>query len=195
VPAEEAPESCKIIASQADRVTVIVRHLLDFARRRTPNRAEADLRELSERAALLLASLARKSNVKVVFDEDSNRVQAKVDASQIEQAVTNLVINAVHAMPKGGTVTVATRNTRAAPPSAPEEERDCAVIEIRDEGEGIPETHLDRIFEPFFTTKGVGEGTGLGLSVTHGIIEDHEGWMTASSELGKGSVFTLYLPV
>jgi signal transduction histidine kinase len=195
VPAEEAPESCKIIASQADRVTVIVRHLLDFARRRTPNRAEADLRELSERAALLLASLARKSNVRVVFDEESNRVQAKVDASQIEQAVTNLVINAVHAMPKGGTVTVATRNTRAAPPSAPEAERDCAVIEIRDEGEGIPATHLERIFEPFFTTKGVGEGTGLGLSVTHGIIEDHEGWMTASSELGKGSIFTLYLPV
>ena len=98
-------------------------------------------------------------------------------------------------MPKGGQVTVATRNTRAAPPSAPDDVRDCAVIEIRDEGEGISEEHLDRIFEPFFTTKEVGEGTGLGLSVTHGIIEDHEGWLTAASELGKGSTFTLYLPV
>lgn len=195
VPKEEAPEGCKIIAEQADRVTRIVRQLLDFARRRAPKRAEAELRELSERAASLLSTLARKSNVEVVLDPLSAPVRANVDAAQIEQAVTNLVINAVHAMPKGGTITVATRNTRAAPPSTPEVERDCAVIEIADEGEGISGEHLDRIFEPFFTTKSVGEGTGLGLSVTHGIIEDHEGWMTASSELGKGSIFTLYLPV
>ncbi len=195
VPEKDAPESCKIIAAQADRVTKIVRQLLDFARRRPPNRSIAELRELAERAASLLSTLAKKSNVDVVVDPKSKPVRANVDAAQIEQAVTNLVINAVHAMPRGGKVTVATRNTFAAPPSSPGEERECAVIEIRDEGEGIPEDHMGRIFEPFFTTKGVGEGTGLGLSVTHGIIEDHEGWMTATSELGKGSTFTLYLPV
>jgi signal transduction histidine kinase len=194
IPKEEAAQSCTIIAAQAARVTVIVRHLLDFARRRTPKRARAELRSLTERAATLLSALARKSNVDVVVDEASEPVHANVDASQIEQAITNLVINAVHAMPRGGTVTVATRNTRAAPPSDADNERDCAVIEIRDEGNGIAKDHLDRIFEPFFTTKGVGEGTGLGLSVTHGIIEDHEGWMTATSEIGKGSTFTLYLP-
>jgi signal transduction histidine kinase len=131
----------------------------------------------------------------VVVDPESKPVRANVDASQIEQALTNLVINAVHAMPKGGTITVATRNTSAAPPGNPEVERECAVIEVADEGEGIPQEHIDRIFEPFFTTKGVGEGTGLGLSVTHGIIEDHDGWMTATSVPGKGSTFTLYLPV
>jgi signal transduction histidine kinase len=195
VPKDDAPESCKIIAAQADRVTSIVRQLLDFARRRTPKRAEAELRELSERATSLLSTLAKKSNVRVVVDPNSEPVRANVDASQIEQAITNLVINAVHAMPDGGTVTVATRNTRAAPPSDPGAERDCAVIEISDEGAGIPTEHIGRIFEPFFTTKGVGEGTGLGLSVTHGIIEDHEGWMTAKSELGSGSTFTLFLPV
>jgi signal transduction histidine kinase len=195
VPTSDAPESCKIIAAQADRLTIIVRQLLDFARRRVPKRAEAELRELAERAASLLATLAKKRNVEVVIDPESKPVRANVDAAQIEQAVTNLVINAVHAMPKGGTVTVATRNTRAAPPSNPDAERDCAVIEIKDDGEGISEEHLSRIFEPFFTTKGVGQGTGLGLSVTHGIIEDHEGWMTAASEVGKGSTFTLYLPV
>lgn len=195
VPASDAPESCRIIAAQADRVTLIVRQLLDFARRRVPNRAEADLNELSERAASLLSTLTKKKNVDVTVDADEAPVRAKVDSAQIEQAVTNLVINAVHAMPNGGTITVATRNTRAAPPGSPNEERDCAVIEIRDEGEGIPDEHLLRIFEPFFTTKSVGEGTGLGLSVTHGIIEDHEGWMTATSKVGKGSTFTLYLPV
>ncbi len=194
VPKDEAPESCKIIAAQADRVTAIVRQLLDFARRRTPRRAEAELRELSERAASLLSTLAKKSNVRVVVDPTSEPVRANVDAAQIEQAITNLVINALHAMPGGGTVTVATRNTRAAPPSTPDIERECAVIEIRDEGAGIPDEYIGRIFEPFFTTKGVGEGTGLGLSVTHGIIEDHEGWMSAKSELGSGSTFTLYLP-
>jgi signal transduction histidine kinase len=192
---DEAPESCRIIAGQADRVTLIMRQLLDFARRRTPKRAETELRDLTERATSLLSTLAKKAGVTLVIEPVSEPVHANVDTAQIEQAITNLVINAVHAMPHGGTVTVATRNTRAAPPSSPEEERNCAIIEIKDEGEGIPDTHIGRIFEPFFTTKGVGEGTGLGLSVTHGIIEDHEGWLTASSELGKGSTFTLYLPV
>ena len=194
VPKEDASASCTIIAAQADRVTLIVRHLLDFARRRAPNRASADLSELTARAAALLSSLAKKSNVQVVVEGAADAVHANVDANQIEQAITNLVINAVHAMPSGGTVTVATRNDRAAPPSDQDRARECAVIEIRDEGEGITEENLGRIFEPFFTTKDIGEGTGLGLSVTHGIIEDHEGWMTASSELGKGSVFTLFLP-
>lgn len=194
VPKEDAQASCSIIAAQAARVTLIVRHLLDFARRRAPKRARADLGELTERTATLLASLAKKSNVKVLVERQESEVHANVDANQIEQAITNLVINAVHAMPKGGTVTVATRNGRAAKVSAPADEHDCAIVEIRDEGEGITAEHLDRIFEPFFTTKGVGEGTGLGLSVTHGIIEDHEGWMTATSEVGKGSVFTLFLP-
>ena len=194
VPKEDAPESCRIIAAQADRVTAIVRQLLDFARRRVPKRADAELRELSERAASLLSTLAKKSNVRVVVDPKSEPVHANVDAAQLEQAITNLVINAVHAMPAGGTVTVATRNTRAAAPSAPEVELDCAVIEVRDEGTGISEEHIGRIFEPFFTTKGVGEGTGLGLSVTHGIVEDHEGWMSAKSHVGEGSTFTLFLP-
>jgi signal transduction histidine kinase len=195
VPTDDAPASCKIIAAQADRVTKIVRQLLDFARRRTPKRAEAELRDVVERAASFLSTLAKKRNVNVIVDASSKPVRANVDSAQIEQALTNLVMNAVHAMPEGGTVTVATRNTRAAPPSSPDTKRDCAVIEVKDEGDGISEEHLGRIFEPFFTTKGVGEGTGLGLSVTHGIIEDHEGWMTAASVVGEGSTFTLYLPV
>jgi signal transduction histidine kinase len=194
VPVGEAPASCKIIAAQADRLTLIVRQLLDFARRRAPKRAEAELQDVVERAASLLSTLARKQNVTLTVVPSGSPVRAMVDGAQIEQAVTNLVVNAVHAMPGGGTVTVATRNTRAAPPSSPEAPRACAIIEIRDQGEGISEEHLSRIFEPFFTTKGVGEGTGLGLSVTHGIVADHDGWMTASSTPGEGSTFTLFLP-
>lgn len=195
VPKEEAPESAKIIATQADRVTKIVRQLLDFARRRPPKRAEADLRELADRATHLLGALAKKANVKLAVAENDESVRVNVDVGQLEQALTNLVINAVHAMPKGGNVTVATRNEVAAPPSAPDAPRACAVIEVKDQGTGISKEHLERIFEPFFTTKAVGEGTGLGLSVTHGIVQDHEGWMTAESKEGEGSTFRMFLPL
>jgi signal transduction histidine kinase len=195
IPPEGAAESAKIIVAQTDRVTKIVRQLLDFARRRAPKRADAELCDLAEHTTGLLAALAKKRGVALVVDRKDAPVAATVDVAQIEQALTNLVINAIHAMPKGGTVTLSARRDRAAPPSDAARVRDCAVLEIRDEGEGITRENLERIFEPFFTTKAVGEGTGLGLSVTHGIMEDHGGWMSATSEPGKGSTFTLYLPV
>jgi signal transduction histidine kinase len=187
VPPEEAPASAKIIASQTERVTKIVRQLLDFARRRAPNRAEIDVGELAERTAQLLEALAKKARVEVKVKHEK-AVRAKVDATQIEQAITNLVINAVHAMPEGGMVTVTARHGDA-------RDRKCAVLEIADTGAGIPKEMLDRIFEPFFTTKAIGDGTGLGLSVTHGIVEDHEGWMDVESEVGKGTTFKVFLPV
>ncbi|MBX3187931.1 MAG: HAMP domain-containing protein [Labilithrix sp.] len=195
VPPEDAAASAQIIATQTDRVTKIVRQLLDFARRRTPKRVDAELCDLAEHTTSLLAALARKRGVNLVVDRKESPVAATIDVAQIEQAVTNLVINAVHAMPNGGTVTLTARREDAAPPVGDAKPRPCAVLEVRDEGEGISAENLERIFEPFFTTKAVGEGTGLGLSVTHGILEDHGGWLNATSELGKGSTFTLYLPV
>lgn len=194
VPPEEAPESARIIASQAERVTKIVRQLLDFARRRTPKRAETDLADLADRTSQLLGALAKKSKVEVKV-EPAAQVKLMVDPAQIEQALTNLVINGIHAMPDGGELTIAVREDEAAPVSDPDKKLKCAVVEISDTGVGISEENLPRIFEPFFTTKGVGEGTGLGLSVTHGIIEDHGGWMQATSDVGKGTQFTIYLPV
>ncbi len=194
VPAAEAPESAKIIVSQTERVTKIVRQLLDFARRRTPKRAEADLTELAERTSHLLSALAKKSRVEMKVAA-GGKVKANVDAAQIEQALTNLVINGIHAMPDGGDLTIAVSQADAAPERAPELVRRCAVIEVADTGTGITPEHLERIFEPFFTTKGVGEGTGLGLSVTHGIAEDHGGWLHAESTIGEGTRFQLYLPL
>ena len=194
VDATEAPENAKIIVSQTERVTKIVRQLLDFARRRTPKRAEADLGELAERTSQLLSALAKKSRVDVKVALEG-RVKLRIDVTQIEQAITNLVINGIHAMPDGGELLIKVREDDAAPERAPELIRRCAIVEVADTGTGISPENLERIFEPFFTTKGVGKGTGLGLSVTHGIVEENGGWMTAESTVGEGTRFQLYLPV
>lgn len=190
---EEAPESAKIIVAQAERVTKIVRQLLDFARRRTPKLAETDLGELAERTSHLLSALAKKSRVNMSV-KAPDKVRLKIDGAQIEQAITNLVINGIHAMPDGGELTITVTEAMAAPARAPERVRRCAIVEVADTGVGISPENLERIFEPFFTTKGVGKGTGLGLSVTHGIVEDHDGWMKAESTVGQGTRFWLYLP-
>ncbi|MBX3233939.1 MAG: HAMP domain-containing histidine kinase [Labilithrix sp.] len=195
VPLEEAPANAKIIRSQTERVTKIVRQLLDFARRRVPNRTETDLAELAERTMHLLTALAKKSRVELRVDA-AERVKLKVESSQIEQALTNLVINGIHAMPDGGELVIVVREEKeAASPDEPGVLKRCAVLEVTDTGVGISRENLERIFEPFFTTKAVGEGTGLGLSVTHGIVADHGGWMTATSTVGAGTRFTVYLPV
>ncbi|MFO0740520.1 MAG: HAMP domain-containing sensor histidine kinase [Labilithrix sp.] len=194
VPVEDAPASAKIIHSQTERVTKIVRQLLDFARRRVPNRTEVDLYELADRTTQLLSALAKKARVDVKVTPVEN-VKVKIDSAQIEQALTNLVINGIHAMPDGGDLTITVKEEQAAPRDQPDRVKRCAVVEVSDSGVGISDANLERIFEPFFTTKGVGEGTGLGLSVTHGIVADHGGWMMATSKEGEGSRFTLYLPV
>jgi signal transduction histidine kinase len=194
VPPEEAPENAKIIVTQTERVTSIVRQLLDFARRRSPKRARTNLTEIADRTRSLLSALAKKSRVEL-RTEPLDPAFAEVDAAQIEQAVTNLVINAIHAMPDGGEVTITTGSRDAAPPAEPDQPKRCAVLEVRDTGVGISRENLERIFEPFFTTKSVGDGTGLGLSVTHGIVEDHGGWMQAESTPGEGSRFTIFVPL
>lgn len=191
---EEAPENAKVIVAQTERVTKIVRQLLDFARRRAPQRTETDVRELAERTANLLAPLAKKTNVSVVVEE-GEAVKANIDAAQIEQALTNIVMNGIQAMPDGGTLTIGVRTEEASSPERPDVRKKCAVIWVKDTGIGISEENLARISEPFFTTKGVGVGTGLGLSVTHGFLQDHGGWMTAESTVGSGTKFTMYLPL
>ncbi|HEY8927475.1 MAG TPA: HAMP domain-containing sensor histidine kinase, partial [Polyangia bacterium] len=121
-------------------------------------------------------------------------IGARGDATQVEQALTNLVVNAIQASPEGGEVTVEACLTRAAPPSDPAGvERVFARVDVRDRGAGIAPEHGPRIFEPFFTTKDVGEGTGLGLSVAYGIARDHGGWIAVDSVPGQGTCFSLFL--
>jgi two-component system, NtrC family, sensor kinase len=193
--AEEVEGNARIIVEQADRMTRIIRQLLDFARRRGAQKAPADLSAIAREAIALLHPIAAKRRVDIAFEDRVDGARVEVDATQIQQALTNLVMNGVHAMEDGGDLSVRLSRARVKPPPAHGgDEDDYFVIVVSDRGKGIAPEHLSRVFEPFFTTKDVGEGTGLGLSVTWGLVEEHGGWIDVESEVGEGATFTVYLP-
>lgn len=181
---EEVRSAAQVIRSQADRMTRIVRQLLDFARRRAGERTRVDLRELSRTTAALLRPLAEKRRVTISAPDGAPAI-ALADASQLQQALTNLVVNAIHATPPGESVDL----------DAFESQRGDEVgVRVVDRGAGIADDVLPRIFDPFFTTKEVGEGTGLGLFVAHGIVAEHGGRIEVESTCGRGSHFAIVLP-
>ncbi|MFL5344290.1 MAG: sensor histidine kinase [Hyalangium sp.] len=191
---EEVGECARIISQQAQQMTRIIRQLLDFARRRAPQRNPEQLFNLVTRTLSLLQPMAYKRGVKLT-PEVPEALMLEVDAGQIQQVLTNLVMNGLQAMKNPGALRVRAEPTRATPPAdVGGPEADWVRLDVEDEGEGISPEVLPHIFEPFFTTKDVGEGTGLGLSVSYGIIRDHGGWIAVRSELGRGSCFSIYLP-
>ena len=189
---EEVREAGATIVAQVNRMSRLVRQLLDFSRRRS-SRRDVALSQVAEGARGLLASIAKKQGVTIaVVVKNDGMVLA--DPTQLEQAVTNLVANALQAMPRGGelTLTVSTAEDAVSPDST--RTLRAAVLEVSDTGAGIAPDVLSRIFEPFYTTKPEGHGTGLGLSVASGIAADHGGFIRAHSTPGRGSTFALYLP-
>ncbi|WP_375770605.1 HAMP domain-containing histidine kinase [Archangium gephyra] len=191
---DETRECALIITQQVQHMTGIIRQLLDFARRRTPQRAPEDLTELVARTLRLLHPMATRRGI-ILASEAEGPLRLDVDGGQLQQALTNLVVNGIHAMKRPGTLRVKLGRARALPPAelgGPEAE--WVRLDVLDEGEGISPETLPRVFEPFFTTKDVGEGTGLGLSVSYGLIRDHGGWISVSSEPGRGSCFSIFLP-
>ncbi len=191
----EVIDKARIIAEQVDRMTKLIRQLLDFARKRELQPSDVDLRVLVTRATTLLDPIARKGGVSLNVTGAAEPVSARVDLEQLTQVVMNLVMNAVHASPPGGVVSIALGRAPALPPAEDGRgEQQCSRIQVCDEGTGIPTAAQPHIFEPFFTTKDIGEGTGLGLSVAYGIVKDHGGWIDVVSRPGEGSVFTVWLP-
>jgi two-component system, NtrC family, sensor kinase len=186
--------SARVVLDQTARMADILRQLLDFARRRPAQKAPTEVQGLTQKAVALLDGLARKRGVSLGFDARSApRVHA--DSGQMQQALANLIVNAIDAMPRGGPVTISVGRERVrAPADAGGAETDCARIDVVDRGEGIGADALPHIFEPFFTTKRVGEGTGLGLSVAYGIVREHQGWIDVDSAPGKGSRFSIFIP-
>ncbi len=193
---EESVECARIIADQADRMAGIVRQLLDFARQRRGEKRPGDLCDVARQSVDLLQPLAVKQRLSLECHAPTAGVVARIDESQIHQALTNLVLNAIQAGPQGGrvTVTVASRREADESPLRSDHPGPWAVIDVQDEGPGIAAEALPQVFDPFYTTKPVGEGTGLGLSVSLGIAVEHGGWISVESTPGRGSCFHLWLP-
>ncbi len=177
------------VASSADelshlvgRATALTRQLLLFARRGVTKPEKLELNELIGSAAAMLSRLVR-ANVHFTVTPTDEPLPITGDAGQLEQVLMNLVVNAVDAMPEGGELEIRTGGGD-----------DLVWFEVADTGAGIPPDIREKIFEPFFTTKGADRGTGLGLSVVHGIVTQHGGSIAVTSDPGRGATFRVELP-
>jgi signal transduction histidine kinase len=202
---EVAKQYAQIVLDSSERMDRIIRQLLTFARRRGPEKTRCDLLEMARQSSEMVRPLARKKSIEVrVVSDSGDEAIAAADAMQLQQALTNLLVNAIQASAEGASVELRVESVRARPPpdvvggggggGGGREESDFLCLHVKDEGSGITAENLEHIFEPFFTTKAVGDGTGLGLSVAYGIVRDHGGWIAVESEIGHGSRFSLYLP-
>jgi signal transduction histidine kinase len=190
---DDARRNGQIIEDQAARMTLIIRQLLDFARARESKRAATNARDLVERVVRLLQPLAEKQRSVLSFGTLNEGARIDVDSGQLEQVLTNLTVNALQALQSGGVVRFAVYARQPAP-QPDDVGGEYVVIEVDDSGPGMAPQVMARVFEPFFTTKEVGEGTGLGLSVAYGIVQEHGGFFTVDSAPGRGSRFCVHLP-
>ncbi len=175
-----------LMGSEVKRSSDIVSNLLAFSRKSKLEFSDVAVHTLLERSVLLSHHKLELQNIRVLMDFPSESPVVLGDFNQLQQCILNLIFNAADAMPEGGTLTIACSvnpGTR------------CAEIRVQDTGRGIAPEHLPKIFDPFFSTKQEGKGLGLGLSVVYGIIDRHKGSITAESEPGKGTVFTIQLPL
>ncbi len=171
-----------IIRKETRRVNALLTDLLGFARPRKPERRPTDLRALVDSVVALVSHTAEQSGIGIRKLAPPSLPPVEIDPEQMKQVVLNLAINAIQAMPAGGTLEIRIERTGAG-----------VMLSIRDEGQGVPADDLDRIFDPFFTTKE--HGTGLGLSVAHQIVTQHGGGIDASRNPDKGMTFRVVLPL
>jgi len=181
---EKERERLDVIIRETTRVREIVRGLLDFAREAPSNQARLDVTEVLRQSIQLIRSQKALQHIRIEEHLAAPGTEIVGDRNRLLQVFLNLALNACEAMQKGGTLTVST--------SAAEER---LVVSFEDTGCGIPPEHLDHIFDPFFTTKSVGSGTGLGLSVSYGIVEQHGGRLEVHSLPGEGTRFDVFLPM
>ncbi|MDJ0765832.1 MAG: ATP-binding protein [Myxococcota bacterium] len=193
---EEARNCARIVVEQTEKVTKIIRQILDFSRRGEKQKSNESLDRIAGEMVMLLSPVAVNRGIYLEFETSGAAVyEAHVDRSQIQQVLANLIVNGIQAAKAGGRVHVRLALERATNPDVEGgEPRSYWALSIRDDGDGIPENIRQRIFEPFFTTKASGSGTGLGLAISREIIREHGGWIDATSEPESGACFTFYLP-
>jgi two-component system NtrC family sensor kinase len=185
-PAEDPRHAdLSVIVSETKRCKRIVSDLLNFSRQQQVIAQPTDLNEIMQEIIELAPRRIKTVETRVVGDLDPHLPLIQADPHQLRQVFLNLAANGVEAMPNGGTVTIRTRNGPAG----------MVTVEIQDEGIGIKDEDRSKLFTPFYTTKPIGKGTGLGLAIVYGIIKMHSGQIRVQSEVGKGSTFTVSLPV
>jgi signal transduction histidine kinase len=171
------------ILEESKRIDGLVNSILDFARPKEPRLVSCDLREILEKIILLLSPRSHTLGVHIRKEIPQTPFRVSIDPDQIRQAITNLGVNALEAMPNGGVLKI----------SVIADQQNNVFIRFSDTGKGIPKEAQAKVFDPFFTTKE--GGTGLGLSIAHRIITQHGGTITLEGGEGKGSTFTIVLPL
>ncbi|MGD0836210.1 MAG: ATP-binding protein [Polyangia bacterium] len=192
----EVQKNAEIIAVQVDRIAKIINQVLDSARKSRPTGGELDVLRTVRETLEFVDEHLKQQGITVELKSEPELRPIPGNADEIQQVCLNLIMNAIHAMPRGGqlgvTVEYVIRRKEGldlAPPSP------FVMLSISDTGPGVPPADRARIFDAFFTTKEAGEGTGLGLPVSHGIIKDHDGWMEVGDRPGGGAVFRVFLPL
>ena len=192
---KEASDDLRVIAESTERVRTIIRDLLDFSRQSELHLARADVCDLVETSVKLVRNQAAAKGIDLVEDIPANLPHKAIDFSQMQSVLINLLLNAIDATDHGGTISISvSRSLSSAQTAAREFDAPGFEISVRDNGKGIDPEHMRRLFDPFFTTKKAGEGTGLGLAVSLGIVERHGGNIRVQSEPGRGSTFVVWLP-
>jgi hypothetical protein len=173
------------VRTQAERATNIVNNLLNFSRTGSATEfAEINIARVLDDTLQLLEPQFRRNQIEIVRSYDEDVPQAYANAGKLQQVFTNLILNARDAIPDGGRITVSTSTSEDGSP----------VVEIADTGIGIAPENVAKIYDPFYTTKGVGQGTGLGLAVSYGIVQEHAGHISVDSMPGRGTTFRITLP-
>jgi two-component system NtrC family sensor kinase len=183
---QEAMQCLELIAGESRRCGDLVKNLLTFSRTAPMNVETTDLNAVMDRSVRLVQHQLEMNGIQLQLDLATDLPHVQCDPAQIEQVVLALVMNSIDAMPRGGNLWLRTRLN---------DSRDEVEIQVRDDGMGIPADILPQLFEPFLTTKESGHGVGLGLAISRGIIERHNGHIEVQSEAGKGTTFTITLPL
>ena len=186
---EDLIETLRVIQRQNNKIGQIISGLQAFSRQGSFSPDWVDVNQTVHTALRLVENTLQNQDIVYQAELEDSLPRVFLDPIRIEQVFLNLFNNAIEAMPGGGVLTVSTTL------ETDQTDEDWMVIRVRDTGTGIEKEHLTQLFDPFFTTKEVGEGTGLGLSVSYGLIQEHGGRIEVSSQPGKGSEFQIYLPV
>lgn len=187
-PAERRERWLQIIDAQVDAIARIVRQLLTLARPFNLQREAVQVTQLIHGVVDLIQPEATANQISIIL-ATSNQLQVDVDRNLFHQVLLNLCLNALHAMPPGGSLRIDTRHDEQQ-----KDGRSFIALRVTDTGPGIAPDHLPHIFDPFFTTKEIGKGTGLGLTVSRRIIEEHGGWIEAENQIAGGASFTIWVP-